>query len=889
MMFQQKRMHVLIGYALGVGALATTSTLVLAQEKIERVEITGSAIKRSINSETALPVTILDVKSLRESGITSVEEAMTAITGNQTGLVTSSSVGSLTGGKSTANLRALGSNKTLVLLNGRRLASFAFDSSAVDLNAIPLAAIERIEVLRDGASAIYGTDAIGGVINFITRRDYSAGEIALETTYPRANGGSGEETRFSLSKGFGNLDKDGWNFWAAYDNRNQAAIQGDQRAFAKSTKSSGTTWPGNWSQPSTNTSGNPSLPGCATAINPFSAALPGLANCRFLYTNMVDLIPPTTTETITGRGNFKLGSQLASIEVLHGTNSNRARVAPDPVTGITLNPGSPYYPTTGLPAGFNPAAPVSVGWRMIPIGQRNNLDDTFMDRAVGTLKGSLVKDWDYEAGIFWTQSRARDDVLGYASAPRVKAQASAGLLNPFGAPTAAEQALLNSDAVVGNEKIAKGTTQGVDFRLSGEVGNLPGGRIGVSAGVEARKEKYQIDTNDFVTDQIQNSSGQTAYHGRGDRDVKAFTLEALVPVHKMLEVQLAARMDRYSDFGSTTNPKVGFKFQPVKSFLVRGSWNKGFRAPTLDDLYGPQSVTFSQSNYNDPILCPGGTANVAAGGVSSRDCLQQVQVQQGGNPKLKPETSKTHSLGAVFQPTRDLQFSVDYWNIDLKNTVGGLPEQTIMANPVTYAGKIVRCNTLSAAVQATLERCSGLSAGSSAIGYIISLTDNLGATKTDGWDFGASYTFKTDRLGRFTLTYSGTKVNSYKYQNTPDDSFHENVGTFADNGPVFRWQHVVNVHNTLANWSTILTIRNKSGYTDQNLGDEGNQVGSYTLTDITTTYTGFKNLSLTAGIKNLLDKDPPFSNQANTFQANFDPRYVDPTGRAVFLRGSYKF
>jgi len=264
----------------------------------------------------------------------------------------------------------------------------------------------------------------------------------------------------------------------------------------------------------------------------------------------------------------------------------------------------------------------------------------------------------------------------------------------------------------------------------------------------------------------------------------------------------------------------------------------------------------------------------------------QVQAQLGGNPALKPETSKTRTLGIVLQPTSDMQFSLDYWNIDMAQQIAAFPETAVMADPVKYASRILRCNTLSAAVQANLTACQGGYANGPGIGYIVTLSDNLGAVKTNGFDLGASYAFKTDRFGRFALTYSGTRVNSYKYQNSPDDPMKENVGIYQDASPVFRWQHVIGVNHTMANWSTQLIIRNKSGYTDQ---DPANSVSSYTLTDLLATYSGFKGLTLTAGIKNLLNVDPPFSNQGNTFQVGYDPRFTDAIGRAVFLRGSYSF
>lgn len=871
------------------GATAAFSASAQAQDQLERVTVTGSAIKRTIASEAALPVTILSTKDLRESGVTTVEEAIKTLSYSQSSQGSNQSIGSATGGKAEANLRGLGSNKTLVLLNGRRLASFAFDAGSVDLNAIPLAAIDRIEVLRDGASAIYGTDAIGGVINFITKKNLKGGELSIEATNPVADGG--RQDRISLAAGWGDLDKDNYNVWVTVDSSRQGSVAATQREFGKTgvnlekglNLTSGTTFPGNFTQVATRVSGNPTrAAGCQPPMSlPLSAT-----TCRYDYTAAIDLVAPTETQTLTARGNFKIADKMLSLEFMHATNKNTARVAPDPVTGITLPSTSPYFPT-GYP-GLN-ASDLTVGWRMEPAGRRTNVAETSADRFVATLSGTMA-DWDYEAGLFLTQSKANDGgVDGYVNAGAIRSAVRAGLLNPFGAPTAAQQDIINAAKMIGTAATAKGETKGIDFRINKELFSLPAGKVGVSAGFEFRNETYQNDTNDAYVKAVP-SMGRSPFHAAGSRDIAAFTLEALVPVTKQLELQLAARNDKYSDFGNTFNPKIGFRFQPMSSFLVRGSANTGYRAPTLDDLYGPQTITFSANSYNDPLLCPGGVVNVAAGGLASRDCGQQVQANIGGNPNLKPETSKTLTVGMVFQPTRDFQFSVDYWKIQLKDQINEFPETAVLGNPVKYASRIFRCSTLPIAVQDTLNACQAGFRNGPAIGYINTLSDNLGAVNTDGLDFSASYAFKTASVGSFMLSYNGTLVNSYKYQNSPDDAFKENVGIYQDTLPVFKWQHVVGVNHKMNSWSTQFTVYNKSGYRDQDAGQAViGDVGSYTLSNLSTTYTGFKNVSLTAGVKNLFDVKPPFTVQANTFQKGYDPRYTDAIGRAVFLRASYKF
>jgi len=879
---------VLIACSTTVSVLAVQP--VLAQDaKLERVTITGSAIKRTISQESALPMTVLSTQELRESGVTSVEEAIKTLSASQSSRGSSQSIGSGTGGKAEADLRGLGANKTLVLLNGRRMASFAFDSSSVDLNAIPLAAIERIEVLRDGASAIYGTDAIGGVINFITKKNYQGMEISVETNHPQHPGGT--EERVSAAGGWGDLDKDGYNFWVTLDTHRQASVAATQRDFAKTGVSldkglnltSGTTFPGNFTQVSTGVSGNPTR---ASGCQPPRSLPLSATTCRYDYTAAIDIVAPTQTDTVTGRGNFKIGENLASLELLHSENKNVARVAPDPVTGITMTSASPYFPSAypGLDS-----SNLTVGWRMDPAGLRTNEANSSTDRVVGTLSGT-VAEWDYELGAYWTQSKANDGGIdGYVDAGAIKAAVRAGLLNPFGAPTAAQQSIIDAAKMIGTAATAKGETKGVDFKVSRELFNLPAGKVGVSAGFEFRNETYQNDTNDAYVEAVP-SMGRDVFHASGSRDIQALTLEALVPVTKQLELQLAARNDHYSDFGNTFNPKIGFRFQPTSSFVLRGSANTGYRAPTLDEIYGPQSMSFAANSYDDPVLCPGGVVNTAAGGIASRDCGMQVQTKIGGNPSLKPETSTTMTVGMVFQPTKNFQMSIDYWKIALKDKIDSFPEAAIMADSVKYASRITRCDTLPLALQDTLAACQAGFNNGPGIAYINTVSENLGKVNTDGFDLSASYSFKTDGLGSFLLSYNGTLVNSYEYQNSPDSAFKQSVGTFQDKFPVFKWQHVLGLNHKLGDWSTQLTVSNKSGYRDQDNGQVPiADVESYTLTNLSTTYTGIKKLSLTAGIKNLFDVEPPFSQQAYVFQKGYDPRYTDAIGRSLFLRATYKF
>lgn len=901
-------------HAVGAAALACLAAATqpaFAQQTLERVEITGSAIRRTISDEGALPITVVKVDDLRQQGVSSVEGILDLLSASQSSTPSTNSIGSGTGGAGYANLRALGANKTLVLLNGRRMTSFAFDANAVDLNSIPFAVIDRVEVLRDGASAVYGTDAIGGVINFITKSNFRGGQIVAEMTKPSKEGGQKEGG--SVIFGFGDLEKDRFNFWGSFDSRRQQRVRALDREFARTgiipsrgvNGNSGTTFPGNFTgtfivpvTPNTPTgresqSFNPTAPGCAA---PLSLPNPSNANaCVFDFSSTIDIIPGTRQNTLAGRLGLKLAEDhVLTLEGLATENRNTSRVAPDPVTGITINPGNPAYPT-GIP-NLDTTRPVSVGWRMVPAGPRTNVSNSSAKRALADLSG-VIAGWDYRLGAMLSRSTGDDAAAdGYVSAPFVRAQVAAGNLNPFRAATAAELAVIEQAKRKGVFGYALGETKSIDIRGSRDLFALPGGTAAIALAAEFRKEEYRFDTNDDVVNNIP-SAGRSPNHKGGERDVKAYGAELLLPVLKSVEIQLAIRTDDYSDAGKSTNPKIGIRFQPIKEVVLRGSYNTGFRAPGLDDLYAPQTVTFTAGAKNDPILCDAnGRAIGSLGGVQSRDCGLQPQVQQGGNVNLKPEKSKTFTIGAAFEPIKDLTFSIDFWNIKLRDQINVLPIDTLIANHTRYEANFVRCNTLPIAVQNTLNRCSGLDNNSPAIGYVIQTNDNIGKIHTNGFDFTAGYNMKLGGWGSLALAYDGTYVKSYEYQTNPSDPFKQNAGVYIDGTPVLEWKHNLSAAWALNSFGARLSMRHQSGYRDQN--DPTTVVGgasfygdveAYTLFDVSASYKFNKMTSLTVGVKNLLDKDPSFSNQSTRSQRGYDPRYADPLGRAVFVRAAFGF
>jgi iron complex outermembrane receptor protein len=336
------------------------------------------------------------------------------------------------------------------------------------------------------------------------------------------------------------------------------------------------------------------------------------------------------------------------------------------------------------------------------------------------------------------------------------------------------------------------------------------------------------------------------------------------------------------------------RYQPTKALLFRGSANSGFRAPTLYELNRPLVLSATLGAFDDPVLCPNGT--VAPGGNAARDCAQQFNRRFGGNKNLEPEKSRTYSFGTVLQPLPSLSVSLDYWDIVLKNQIDGLAVDAIFADPAKYSSKFVRCGQLTAAEASAIPVCvAGGVFDPAALAFVDVPNENLGEIKTKGFDFGLIYRSRLWSFGRFTLTYDGTYVQSYQSQREKGGEYIDRVGRRVDSQAIFRWQHVTSVNWTYQAWSSTLTNRLKSGYVDENnpaelIGPEfNNYVGQYSLWDLTVTWNGIKNLSLTAGVKNLFDKDPPYSNQSGAQQANYDPAYTDPRGRTFLLRATYSF
>jgi iron complex outermembrane receptor protein len=902
-MMKKTRLSLAISAAFGAGLLGA-APFASAQQQLERVEITGSSLRR-VDAETALPVTVIKTEDLIKQGVTTVEQAMQRVAANQSSnFGISGAIGATTGAKSEADLRGLSAptgnnaNKTLVLLNGRRVANHPLDAAAVDLNAIPLSAIDRIEVLRDGASALYGTDAIGGVINFIIRRDYQGVEVSAEWQPVQEQGG-GDTVRANLVAGWGSLAKEGWNVMGAIDWRKQKVLEARERRFASTgvlgptvddllAGTSGTSFPGDAN------GFEPSAPGCNPPSSLPADTGSGIS-CRYDFTRDIDIIPQNEQITALIRGSFALGKDhVLSAEYVYANNEATSRVAPAPSSHF-IPTSSPFFPA-GAPvtdvSGFGLGAVAN--WRTVPGGKRTSGDDTTTERMLVELNG-LMYGWDYRAAIGRSTSEVETSVkLGYLNDDITQAGIIAGAINPFGPQTAAGTAALQAAQVNEPTSVGESKVSFADFRVTKDIYQMASGPLAMALGAEYRKEESFFE-NLPITGTLGSLGLDPDADTAGDRNVYALYTEFAIPVLRNLEFTVAGRWDHYSDFGNTVNPKLGVRYQPMKELLLRGSFNTGFRAPTLYEIYQPPALTFTSDNYDDPLLCPGGTpvGGATAGAVCAQQVLQRLSGPAGvGLPvdSLDPEKSKTFTIGFVLEPTPQVTFGLDYWNIKVEDQIAPIPEQAIFGDPAKYASAFVRCSQLPAGpTPGVIDRtdadvCLNFPAFDP-IAYIDSTTRNLGELKTYGIDVNLGWRSMATPYGRFAANLDGTYIMKYEYQRERGGEFLDALGNYSDNAPVFRWQHVLTVNWSAGPWSALVANRYKSGYTDQ---DGVNEVGNYSTFDTSVTWAD-RNFTLTGGILNVADKDPPRSVQVTTFQRGYDPRFTDPRGRTFLLRAGYKF
>lgn len=896
------------------GASAQQTPPPAAPEKLERIEVTGSNIKR-IEGETALPVTVVRREDIERTGLTTTAQLLDKLQLNSGGVYNlSQGVGdSGQPGFAGASLRGLGPNNTLVLLNGRRLANYAFNGAAVDVNAIPLAAIERVEVLRDGASAVYGTDAIGGVINFITKRDFNGAEFSAYGT--DVDRGGGRTDKYSVAAGYGNLATQRFNILATYDNEKSDPIAARQRKFAETAirpdlgiqQTSGNVLPAAIRFDANGPLGNANIlaaSGCKPSVGSYYLPAVSAVQCRYDFTSRLNIFPPVDRESAVVRGTVAFSDTWQMFgEYVWVKNKSVFSSSETPVNDFVGNgafiypAGGRYYPAPfRLPDGtlVTPTGDLGIAWRAQDGGLRTNEATSTADRAVIGTKGT-VGTWDLEAAVSRGQSKVTDTyVNGWFFESRLRNAIRTGNINVFSTTgqDAQGQQLLQSAKIIEDVRRSKGTVTTFDAKGSTEIGRLAGGGIGLAVGVESREEKFDDNPLPVLSGGDVLGGGGNLPVTKADRRVTAVFAEVNVPILKELELGIALRSDRYSDFGSSTNPKVSLRYTPVKEFLVRGSYNTGFRAPSLPDLFQPRFFSNTADTHSDPIRCPDGSP-IGSFVDEGLECDAQIQNQLGGVRNLQPEKSKQASLGFVFEPGEIASLGMDYFWIQRKNSLQANSDTTVfdyygVLDPLTAQGRFVRYARLANGNCSNDNPQAPTPANTPcAIQYAVQVQENVGTYTVQGLDLSLSVRPPMGNAGKLRIGFDGTYIQSYKYQFAKNGPVTNNAGRFtADNGAVPRFRGTTTINYNFGPWGTTLSQNFVKGYED---ASGGRRVGNVETYDIQGQWTGVKGLTVALGVRNIFDRDPPASNQGQSFQVGYDPRYGDPFGRVYYGRISYLF
>lgn len=841
-----------------------TSPSIFAQQqppqKLERVEITGSNIKR-VQADGPLPIEVITREEIRRKGVTSVNELMRTLTYmsslNDELLANSPNAS----GTASVGFRGLSGDQTVVLLNGRRLANYGFDGSFVNINTIPIGAIERVDILKDGAAAIYGADAIGGVVNFITRKDYRGFE--LTSGYGKSSRNDADETSLSANAGFGDPDSDKFNVLVNLNYFKREAIWNLDRERTRTAdyRRFGGTSLMSTLAPTGNLSGRP----FRTCPSP-DLILPSGA-CGFDFAPYRTTLYPT--ERIGGllSANYRLNDDTTLFaEAMVNQTSSFLSAAPAP-GNITLPAGNPLNPTTSA---------ISVASRPLQAGPRTTDQHSEANRVLLGAKGA----WsgvEYDVALGRANNTAENQDGGYLVADKMVAAINSGRFDPF--VTTNDQALVNS-LVATDARHGKTTYNFIDGKLSGELTQLPAGPMGYAVGGVYGKDEI-ADVPGPNQRKLGPFPGQSNVFGSiiqsavvAERKMGAVYGELAIPVASNLETQLALRHDRYAGGTQSTTPKIAVSYKPISVLAWKASYSEGFKMPSLRDLFG--GTNQSADSLLDNVGCIGRGDTAACS-------PRQFDRFSGGNPVLKPEESKSINIGMVFEPNAVFSLGADYFAINKTNEIGLVEAQSVV-NRVPYAPGATR----------TVEGNPLLSVTRDATGVITAINttlNNLGQRKIRGIDLNSALRIPLEQGPRLVFNGYLSMFTRYDRADLPGDPLLGRLGLL--NLP--RWKSVASATAEWADWTATLTQNNMAKMQDKvqarasaaTATQEQRILGHFETYDLSVTFRGIKNLRLNAGIKNLLDAEPPFSNQ--------DPRSYgfaqvhDIRGRFYQVSANYQF
>lgn len=832
-MFKRTKVCMGVLAALG-GALVLTSVPASAQDA-ERIEITGSRIKR-VDAEGALPVTTISREQLESSGATTVAEFMRSVSFASAGNFRPQS-GSSAQSYAGIDLRGLGDGRTLVLLDGQRVPVAPMLGEGGDLNSIPMAMIERVEILTDGASAVYGSDAIAGVVNFITRKDFQGVEVMVGYSNPVNDGGEKRE----MSAAIGMQGENG-RLMAGFGNTKRNMVYTRQRPWGQEL---GVSSYGN-NYRTVDADGNPTsawaaIPGGCTAENFW---LTDSGTCSYNFNAVAADEAEVENTSLFLRGEYQFTPDWSAF--VNGSVSrveSFGRYAPTPAQ-VTVAADSINNPTGGTSI-------VQVRHRFAAAGNRDTYtDNNTYDLSAG-LRGRVMDKVDVEFGLRETESQYYELGRNYIVRPLAEQYINSGdyvLTDPYSADEEvlnSIKATINRDAVT-NVKQAFGTAQFDLFKLGG-------GTAAALLGFEYRKEVFS-DQYDSLQEAgvIEGSAGNSS---AGERNVKAFYGEVVFPVTKTFETSVAARYERYSDYGSDFSPKIAAKWKVLPSLSLRGSVARGFRAPSLSVLN--QKTTFSAESVDDLRTCKafGGSDEYCA------DNLVQVNTYDQANAQLDSEKSKQWSMGLVWDATQNVSFKADYWNIKIEDAIGQISAQDIIdrdngddPRPIPAGLGIVRNSDGS-------------------IESIYTGWANEGTIKTRGVDLDLMWNVGLGSAGKLRMDYRYSRLLSRK------DDGDEFAGTLGLPKHRATLGHAWSKGPVTFTWNVNFIGKNEDNETDH--------VGGYTTHDLQLDWdTPIKGGTLIVGAANAFDKEPTLVDYDGR---NFNFYLYDSYGRTWYARYKQTF
>lgn len=830
-------------------------------KKTEVIAVTGTRIKR-VDMNVAAPLTILGKEEIQATGkqtVTDIVKALPAAIGNSVTTTTTNGGGN---GSGNIALRGLDSSSTLVLLNGRRLPLDAFGSSP-DLNSIPVAAIERIEILQEGASAIYGSDAIAGVINIITRKDWDG----LDFSVYAGQSSRGDLQTTSLDVTYGATNDRGGLLLGANVYK-QGSVKSRDRDVSKQALGPSSATPNahvivgddnlisndSWANPNAPTTGD---------FRPYTA------DDRYNFSSITDAIMAQDRRSVFLGGDYELTKGLKGfIETHFTTTYSRYNSAPTPLflsneTGnLVVDSANPYNP-------FGQDL-TDVRKRFLQLGPRVSDADSNTFRSVVGVQGDFSEKWNWDVAYNHGESKTRSTTknlvnktnlqLGIGDPANCAALSSLGcvpvnILGPDGSLTQEMMDWLRIDAT----DFTTTELDSVTVNFAGELAETGLGTIGLAFGVEGRTEEYKSNT-DTNSEQYNTIGSTNAKSTQGDRDVKEAYVELTVPLTQLAEINLAARHSDYSDFGTTTNPKAGVKIRPIEGLTLRGSYSTGFRAPSLVELFQGQQENFA--SLVDPCQTPGNCA------VDADPDINQFLALQGGNPELDPEKSKSFTYGLTFS-YENFNAKADYFHIETKNAIDTNPQFVVdqFRNNGLFADKVqVDANNNITQIEA--------------------IALNLASRKVEGVDLAFDYALRGTPSGSYTFSLLGSHYIKYMNQADKSAPFENVVGKYVDaagggRGSVPKWKGLMDVAWSNFGFDVGATANH---VTELDAGSDFDYptLPAWTTYDLRAGYDFLNYGKLTVGINNLTDKEPPVTDAA--FNDNIDARTHNLIGRFYYAR-----